>query len=187
MLNDLTGFHCLRLHPIPEDSPTLRVFKEINERLDVGVSVEKVIENACLRITEDWETYYKSRSRRLRSRLRKLKQSVYDKENIRLAEFSGLAEVDEALQSILEIEGRSWKSQAGVPINASHYGGFYFELAKVVAAKGWLKIFVLKTDGGPIAYQYYIDYMGSLVVSTSRGIILQYRSILTIHTGNHDK
>jgi hypothetical protein len=177
----------LRLHPIPEDSPTLRVFKEIGERLGVAVNVEKVIENACLRITEDWETYYKSRSRRLRSRLRKLKQSVYDKENIRLAEFSGLAEVDEALQSILEIEGRSWKSQAGVPINASHYGGFYFELAKVVAAKGWLKIFVLKTDGGPIAYQYYIDYMGSLVVSTSRGIILQYRSILTIHTGNHDK
>jgi CelD/BcsL family acetyltransferase involved in cellulose biosynthesis len=163
LLNDLVGFNCLRLHPVPEDSPTLRLFKEIGERLGVAVNVEKVIENACLRITEDWDTYYSKRKKKLRAKLRHLHKVFYNNSGIECVEFKEPAVLGEAYRGIIEVEAQSWKPDGGVAITDERYHHFYFDLAKALSEKGWLRIFILQVENKPIAYEYCVDYYGHIV------------------------
>jgi CelD/BcsL family acetyltransferase involved in cellulose biosynthesis len=125
-------------------------------------SVGKVFDNACLPVTGDWESYYKQRKKKERWRLRRLAQKLGENYQVDCEEFTDLDRIEGATGSILEVEARSWKAVQGVPINDPQYNNFYFELAKVLSRAGWLRLFVLKADGKPIAYQYYVHYQGSV-------------------------
>ena len=163
VLTEIEGFNCLRLHPLPEDSPTLSAFERAGQDLGFTSSISKVFDNACLRITGDWDTYFKQLGRKARSRLRRLAKKLSDSYEVDCVELTGLGQVGEAVNSIVEVEAGSWKGQYGVPITDSQYNDFYFELAKVLAGKGWLRVFILKADGKPIAYQYYVHYYDRVI------------------------
>jgi len=163
LLTKLRKFNCVRLHPIPEDSPTVRVFDEAGKRLGVAVTVEKVIENACLKITDDWDTYYQKRKGKLRASLRRAQRAFDDDGGVECIEFNEPAVLGEAFKCITDVEEQSWKVKGGVPINDVQYNHFYFDLAKSLSQNGWLRIFILKASDKPIAYEYCVDYYGYVI------------------------
>jgi CelD/BcsL family acetyltransferase involved in cellulose biosynthesis len=160
VLAEIRGFNCLRLHPVPAESPTLSVFRELGESLDSPTTVRKVFDNACLRVTGDWEAYYRQRKKKERWRLRRLAKKLGENYEVDCVEFTAPDQVEAATSCILQVEARSWKALHGVPINDLQYNGFYFELAKLMSQRGWLRVFVLRADGRPVAYQYYAQYNG---------------------------
>ncbi len=162
VLTEVGDFACLRLHPVPVDSHTSSVFLRVAQDLGLKANVGKVFDNACLPVTGDWESYYKQRKKKERWRLRRLEQKLGENYQVDCEEFTDLDRIEEAAGSILEVEARSWKAVQGVPINDPQYNNFYFELAKILSRAGWLRLFVLKADGKPIAYQYYVHYQGSV-------------------------
>ncbi|KPJ97909.1 MAG: hypothetical protein AMS20_16675 [Gemmatimonas sp. SG8_28] len=160
VLTQIGDFNCLRLHPLPDDSATSNVFQRVAQDLDLTATVGKVFDNACLRVAADWETYYKQRKKKERWRLKRLTEKFGQNHDVDWVELAGPDQLDEAVGNILEVEGQSWKIREGVSIDDPEYNHFYFELAKVLSRKGWLRVFVLKANGRPVAYQYYVQYRG---------------------------
>lgn len=81
---------------------------------------------------------------------------------VTFVEYRNPEDVNEALNNLQLIESQAWKSQTGIQIDDEHNNHFYFELAKVISQKNWLRIWVLKVDEIPVAYDYHVDYFGNI-------------------------
>ena len=74
-------------------------------------------------------------------------------------------EVDACLEEGFELEARGWKGSSGTAMAQSpSTRGFYSELARVARRGGYLRLYFLRVDGRPVAFQYGLCWNGSYLL-----------------------
>jgi hypothetical protein len=162
LLTETKGWNSLRLHPLPENSQTLRILNKIGQDLNIKIKTEKVFDNAYLQIMESWETYFNGRSKNFRKKLARAKKKLSENGKVTFVEYRSPEDINEALQNLQLVESRAWKAETGIHLDDEQNHHFYFELAKVISKKRWLRVWVLKVDNIPIAFDYHVDYFGNI-------------------------
>ena len=116
-----------------------------------------------------WEQFLESRSRRMRSNIRRLRRKLDQCGNVQVRVSNSWPELDQAMDTYCEIENRSWKIGSNLHLerDAAHYG-FYRGLAEAFAEGGRFELRTLELNGRPIASTFGIidqDRFQSLMIT----------------------
>lgn len=158
LLASCKGWNYLKLHPLPENSPALASFRRIASESHIRVSMPKVFDNACLSVSGSWEEYWTGRSHDLRRNGHRRYSRLMERHRAEFREYRHPEEMEQAFADILTVEQKSWKSKDGVTINDERSRDFYPTLARRLAEKKMIRIWVLKIDGSPAGYEFYVRH-----------------------------
>lgn len=184
LLTSFKGWNYLKLHPLPENSPSLAIFRRIADEMPQDIAITRVFENACINADGPWDEYYAGRSSVFRKNNDRRYRRLMELHRTEFIEYRRPTEMDQALTDILTIERKSWKAKEGVTIDDPRNRDFYFSLVRKFSEKEMTRIWVLKIDGIPAAYDLNIQ-QGKCIKSLkssynedlsvlSPGIILNY-------------
>ena len=157
LLSSVNGWHCLRLHPLPQNSPALPIFDRLVPGLRHEFSTAKIYDNACLNVAGSWTEYYAARSAKFRKNLRRARQNLTKRYPVAFVEYRTPQEMTAAYAQILQIEEQAWKWTDGSRINDRRYHDFYPALIRKFAEKNQTRIWILQIDGQPAAYDMHIQ------------------------------
>lgn len=128
-------------------------------------------ENLEVDISDGWENYYATRSRRLKKGNNNIRNRInrqHEAVNLlwsREPAGSDL-DVDGLLKDFKRISAASWKKETGLTLDQSAPGQFIDRLSKHAVENDWLSLFALELDGNVIATEYQLVRNG--VVSALR-------------------
>lgn len=122
-----------------------------------------------IRLDGDWDSYLATRTSHVRSELRRKRRKLEKAGRLEIAAASSPSECDAAMRDILDIESRSWKQQEGTSFTTeAGVAEFYATLARRAGDRGWLRLYVMRLDGKPIAHIYGVVYKNEyLALKTS--------------------
>ena len=104
--------------------------------------------------TGTWEDYVRSRSRNVRSDLRRRTRRISEEGELVLDINVG-ERLPDALEEGYRIEGSGWKDARGTAIRSREDTRcFYTEIAQWAAGRGWLRLCFLRWQGRPIAFHF---------------------------------
>ncbi len=157
LLTSFRGWNYVKLHPLPEKSRAPAIFRKVAGEQNRELSIVKVFENACISTNEPWEEYYARRSTVFQKNTARRYRNLRARHRAEFVEYRAPEEMDRAITDILAIEKKSWKWKEGVRINDPRSHDFYFSLARKFAEKNMTRIWVLRIDGRPVAYDFNIQ------------------------------
>lgn len=169
-------WHCVRLHPIPANSRTLKNVEKTSIAKGFQFTRSHVINNSYLHIPDNWESYFGTLSRRFRKDLMSSEKDLKREGNVEYNEYRSLDESRNVFDLILKIEKRSWKWDKGIAINSIVYNDFYRSILEACAARDWLRLWILSLDGEPIAYDLCIEFNGS-IEALKKGYVEAYKGL----------
>ncbi|MBI4547786.1 MAG: GNAT family N-acetyltransferase [Ignavibacteriae bacterium] len=152
----------LRLHPIPENAPSLEALRKESLRHGFLFSQRKVFSNACIHATLSWEEYYRSRSHSFRKNLRYQANKLEHHGTRTVNNVNAQVDIKTIIQHIIDIEQRSWKATHGTSIDNERYRRFYFRFLEEAHKRGWLQLWMLAMNGKNVAYDLGIEYCGNV-------------------------
>lgn len=125
--------------------------------------VELILESPYLPIEGDWETLWRSRSKNLRSTVRRCRNRLADLGPVELDVVTGRGDRD--LKADLEagfgLEDSGWKQAEGTSIDSRpETRRFYEEIAHWAADRGILRLAFLRVGGRPVAFNYCFEADG---------------------------
>ncbi len=132
-------------------------------RRGLGSCVRQSVASPVVRIEGTWEAYLAGRAAHVRSALRRKRKKLGQAGQLHLECTSGVAGWRAAFADVLRVERRSWKHAAGSSLTARpQVGAFYERLTRVLAERGWLRLYLLYLDGEPIAHLCAASFRGEL-------------------------
>jgi CelD/BcsL family acetyltransferase involved in cellulose biosynthesis len=119
--------------------------------------VARPIEQSCLVPTDgDWDAYQSRLPAGRRRDLRRCRRRLSQLGDLALEVCEGAASVD-TLRQVLPLEASGWKGQAGTAIlSRPQTRMFYTEVTRWAAGRGWLRLYVLRLDGRPLAFHWVL-------------------------------
>lgn len=110
-----------------------------------------------------WAEYTRAHEGKRARELRRLRRSLEAEGRVELEVADGRERLDVLLEEGFEVEHSGWKLANGTAI-VSHpeTRRFYSEVARWAAESGWLRLFFLRLDGRPIAFELTLEAEGSL-------------------------
>jgi len=113
----------------------------------------------------NWEEYFRSRSRNLRSKLNRVRNLYKRAGDYKIVKYTE-GNMEQAMNELLQVSKKTWKYKAGTAIASSpETTGFFSTLAESLSRKGWLDIWILKLNGTPIASAYNMKYKKKVYAS----------------------
>lgn len=99
--------------------------------------------------------FLSSKTANFRSNLKRKEKKLLASGSVNLVICTDIEDVQQSLSEIFQIENKSWKLQTSTAITSvERRKAFYSILAERCARAGWLRIYVLKLNGIPIAFDY---------------------------------
>jgi hypothetical protein len=141
------------------DGPLALNLPEIANRHHKSVLLIDEPPSPIIRLTSDWETYQKSRSRHLAKEVRRKVKRFENAGHGERRIAQSADQCDQAIADVMRIERNSWKENAGTSLTADpNFCRFYRDLAATAARNGWLRLYLLYLDSVPVAYVYGIVF-----------------------------
>ncbi len=153
----------MRLHPVPENSYTLKALQQAATSQGFPFSTRLVFASACI-TAATWEEYTKALSQTFRKGNRNMLNRLARSGAVEFIHVDGSTDTGDALQKLLSIEKRSWKRGNGIAIDAPQYKNFYKEIFHIAGNHGWLHLWMLKVNETYIAYDLCLVFNGSVEV-----------------------
>jgi len=150
------------LRPLSGSSPTLQALPAALAEHDLAVAALTSGQSPYVRLEGDWESFYHTRSRRLRksnnlaaNRLRRTGDV-----GIEWVRADGIAEqdIDALIQAMSQVSAHSWKEQIGLSLDKPGPGAFIGNLTRHAHRNDWLSAWLLLLDGRAIASEYQLVY-----------------------------
>jgi CelD/BcsL family acetyltransferase involved in cellulose biosynthesis len=154
----------LRLHPIPQSSVTAGELSRCAETFGYRSYIAPVFQNAYIYTDRSWEEYRHSLSKNFKKQLRSQERKLAATGPISYELISDPAEIDRAIEEMMNIERRSWKWNIGVSINSTAYRNFYQEFARIAITRGWLNLWLMHLNAEIISYEYVVTFHGQAEV-----------------------
>lgn len=150
----------IRLNYLAPKTITASLFRAAMVEKRFATRLEPVAGNLFLSLDASWETYYATRSRRLKkvnnlaaNRLKKTGEVRIE----RLAPgTSDAAEVQLFLDRAIAISAKSWKTRTGNSLDNLGPQSFIRCLSHAAHKRGWLSIWTLSLDNRPLAMEYQL-------------------------------
>ncbi|TLY33467.1 MAG: GNAT family N-acetyltransferase [Ignavibacteria bacterium] len=175
----------IHLNPIPSVSSTILSLAMAAQLYGCGFRHHTVYADSIVPVETSWAQYEARLPKRFRRNLRSQEARLRKLGNVTYRELRSPEEIEQALPAILGIEKRSWKWNGGVSINSAAFGDFYNVFALEAARKGWLRLWIMEVNGEQIAYNYSVEYRGT-VTFLKTGYVKEYKPyspghLLTFH------
>lgn len=121
---------------------------------NIGLRERRARLHPCpyLAIDRDWGQYLTSRSSRLRKNLGNSLRKLQARGDVRLQGYREPEEIREAVEILIQVTSRSWKSAAGIGLGSGErYRDFFREFVARMARTGNARAWCLFTGGRPVA------------------------------------
>lgn len=126
------------------------------------VTSRPVLASPYLDVGEDWEPYWRSRSKNLRGTVRRCRNRLEEMGQVELEVLDGSEALEARLEEGFSLEATGWKSDRGTAVVSSdRVKGFYWEVASWAAARGMLRLAFLRVGGRAVAFNYCIESHGA--------------------------
>ncbi len=149
---------------LEKDAMVLEFLLPALQRQGLLLSEGEADSNAWLGLAQGWESYYASRSRRLKkgnnhvaNRLKKHFPNV-DVRRIVV----GKDDVENVLQQLERISAASWKQDTGLTLDHAGPRAFMHSLSKQLAGRGQVVVWFLALDGQAVASEYQLHEDGQI-------------------------
>jgi len=153
----------LMIQDIAIDAPRWRHFQQATFEAGMAAEFEHRWDTGITDIPHDWKLFMASRSRKVRSAMKRSFERLRDAggSELRVCEDLAPHEVERHLRRGFEVEDRSWKSGAGTSVlRLPRIFRFYCRQAAALAASGNLELAFLEHAGQPIGFMYGIHAKG---------------------------
>lgn len=165
------------------------------ERTRTKFVVTDAGENTEVDLTNSWQSYYSSRSRRLRKNNNNCRNKIYADGNIvnlywSADSVSEKPTTEYLLSSLRHVSSVSWKKHTGLSLDNLGPKAFIDRLSEHAIRKKWLSIWALEINNVIMATEYQIIYEGVVVAlradhdpsfaSLSPGSYLNWRILETL-------
>lgn len=121
-----------------------------------------IMSSPYLPIEGDWDSYWKSRSRNLRSTVRRCRNRLADLGEVTVQIANDAEGIDALLAEGFEIEESGWKEERGTAIaSRPETHRFYREVAHWATQMGILKLAFLRIDGRAVAFNFSLESAGN--------------------------
>ena len=108
-----------------------------------------------IRLGPSPDAYRAERRRSALADLRRRRRRLTERGRVELEEVTGGAGLTDALSEGFELERLGWKGSRGTAVaSVPALREFYGEVASWAAARGWLRLFLLRLDGRALAFYY---------------------------------
>ena len=119
-------------------------------------------------INRPWEAYLKGLSKKHVSNLRGRSKGLHRVGDVKHEIVTGSDHLDEILNEAFVLEAAAWKGEAGTAIlNRADRQGFYRQLMKQAAERGWMRLHFLTLNGKRISVQLALLHGNKLHVLKS--------------------
>jgi len=147
------------LNKIPDNSSTISICTQFLKDNKAGFLLRKSQNSPYIAMKSDWERFLKTTSAKFRKQLRNKINKLLKAGEVKFDVCRDVGINREHLNDALSVSSRSWKHQEGTSMTSTPERKRFFELLSDVASKnGWLRIWLLKLNGKPIATEYHLEY-----------------------------
>jgi CelD/BcsL family acetyltransferase involved in cellulose biosynthesis len=150
----------LHLNYLPREAIAAKALGAALSSRGVRCHIDAAIENPIIALNSEWDTYYGTRSRRLKKAVNLAANRLAKAGEVRvhwLAPATGAAaDVDRAVDQVTAISARSWKTRTGNSLDNPGPQAFIRRLAHHAHRLGWLSVWTLALDSRPIAMEFQL-------------------------------
>jgi len=174
IINESTA-DLLSVFKVPQDSLVVDFIETFTPRERIsGISPE--ISTPIISTTGDWDTFYKSKSRKFRKSLQNKLNRFSRESDFTIKHEQIVSRQSRYLEDIVAISRSSWKSKIGRDLGSNRAGReFLFRLADELGDLGKVSIWIMYKSSVPIAYEYHVEY-GDVVYPINADFSEAYRA-----------
>lgn len=154
----------IRLRHLSEHSPNLPIIRELLATNGFGYKVidREVVECPYLEIEDDFDTYFKTRSKNLRKSIRKKERRLKKLGELKLFRVHGNdAQIETHLKRVFDLHRKNWESRdewCFFSYAKAENREFVEDVIKQLGQKDWCSLFLLTLNGEMIAYIMSFTY-----------------------------
>lgn len=157
----LPGWDVFLIGSVAEPSDLAAILSSSRHAAGYHLFVESHVRSPYLELSGSWDEYLAAQSSNFRSDLRRKENKMAKAGGAAFETYRERQDVPTALGLIYEIEGQSWKEEAGSSITAvGRQRTFYESFLPEAGDRGWLRVTVLRVGDVPVAYDLGIVYGG---------------------------
>ena len=101
-----------------------------------------------------WDTYMASRSRNMRSQIRRKTRALEREHGATFRRTGGSAELDRDLDALFSLHDARWQALGGSTLSTERSRAFHRDFAAAALERGWLRLWLLEVDSEPVAAWY---------------------------------
>jgi CelD/BcsL family acetyltransferase involved in cellulose biosynthesis len=114
-----------------------------------------------LNTTGTWEEFWTGTSQRFKKTVRNVRNRLAKTGTVSVEEHRAVAPGSAVFADLLAVSARSWKAQRALAIaNMPGMAQFFRELTVHASARGWLRLWIMRLDGLPVATEYQLEADG---------------------------
>jgi CelD/BcsL family acetyltransferase involved in cellulose biosynthesis len=149
-----------------------RVAKEVGR----ATVARSVAHSPYIRLEADFDEYERSLSRNRRKSVHRHRRRLEEQGAVQFEVHDGLTGLDDLIAEVFAVEAAGWKGRKGTAMSSNpSTARFYTEVAHWAAARGWLRLALLRLDGRPIACDFAIE-QGGVWYTLKAGYDEEFRS-----------
>jgi len=119
------------------------------------------IRSPYLNTTGTWEEFWTGTSQRFKKTVRNVRNRLAKVGSVSVEEHRTVAPDSPVFADLLAVSARSWKAQHALAIaNMPGMAQFFRELTVHASARGWLRLWIMRLDGLPVATEYQLEADG---------------------------
>lgn len=146
---------------VDNESPDLDAFRGSAARAGYRVLVRTLERSPYLDIDRDWTQFIAGLHRGFRSDLGRQLRRLREQGSVSLDIEDGNERLTEFLAEGFQIEASGWKGKTAIAARPETHQ-FYTEVARWAAERGSLRLFFLRLDNRPLAFDFALQDQGSL-------------------------
>ena len=136
-----------------QDSVSHQALLRACAKLDLLVTAHPGKRSPYLQITQDWDSYLRTRNSKFRNSLDRNERALNRIGQVNIRFLSGIEIVQSGLEEVMAIERQSWKQQARSAITARDWERSFYEAYVPRAAEcGAVSLAIMQVDGRPVSY-----------------------------------
>jgi CelD/BcsL family acetyltransferase involved in cellulose biosynthesis len=153
---EVWDLHCLRA-----SSPTVAILPAMAPTVGLSTVVQREERCPVLGLPESWDDYLKGLAGKDRHELRrKIRRLEREWRDARIRAHASPHGLDQPLTTFLTLHRRSKSGKAR--FMDARMEGFFRKIAAALAARGWLRLWFLERDSGPVASLFCLEFDGSV-------------------------
>ncbi len=158
-LRQEAGWVAIELAYVPAESTTAMRLRDAARGRRLRVGMARHLVSPRLDVKGGFEDYLATRSKSFRDEVRYKERRLERLGGVAVEEVRNGQALPEALDTMFRVEAAGWKGEQGSAIRSSPVQeGFYRDVARLSAERGWLRLYLLKVDGDTVAANYALQY-----------------------------
>lgn len=149
----------IELRRIPRETGTVEALEEILADMPLRHEVQAGVGSPYISIETDWDTFYAGRSSKFRKVMRNKLNRVKRLGKTAVEQVQEEQSLRSSLPTVFELSNKSWKGMHDSGIGSTEASrAFYLSLADHAGPRRWLRVWLLRIAGNPVAFECDLVY-----------------------------